>query len=186
MGSYSPRPVLPTNLTVPCSCTFLSLQSGPRQREAGRAHLLAGSGRLSGVEKRDVLYPRPQIPEDRSEPTLDRGPLSLLGLSLGMVTHGQRCWGSDSGHRHPHRKEERGGRGGKRGGKEKGEEGPGDWGQGEGCTARALLQSPPLFPCGILPSCLFLQPRSPKVFSGVRLDIRFPSGISCPGRVCSP
>lgn len=51
-----PAPSCPRTCGSRAVVTFLSLQSGPGQSEAGRAHPLAsGSGRQSGVEKREVL-----------------------------------------------------------------------------------------------------------------------------------
>lgn len=84
MGPYSPGPGLPTNLTVPCSCSFLSLQSGRGQREAGGAHSLAGLGRPSGVKEEMSSAPALKLQRIGATPPWRRAPPSLLGPVPGV------------------------------------------------------------------------------------------------------
>lgn len=157
-----PRPAHELAGPVQLLLFFLYSQAQGRAKPAGP--IPSPPALDAGPELRKELSSNPALKLQRTGATPPRrgAPPSLLGLSLGLITHGQRGWGSDSGHGHPHGEEERGGKGGKRGGRQRREEGQATG--GGRCTARALLQSTPLFPRGILPSCSFLQPRSPKVF----------------------
>lgn len=163
MGLQSPpRPACPgTWLFRAAELFFLCSYAQGREKSAG-AQPFAGPGRVQeGKPRRSSLSP-PKTPASWGDPTLERGSRQASsGRSLGLITHGQRCWCSDSGHGHPHSEEERGRRGGRRAERE----GPGDcagWGVGgyrAGHSFSPRPSSPRVFPSGS-----FLHPGSPQVF----------------------
>lgn len=173
MGSYSPRPVPPADLTVPAvGLFFLCSQAQGTEKSAGPSPSRALDARRMSRRGSpgDVLCPRPQTPASPGDPTLERG--SGQASSGRSLTHGQLGWGSDSGRGHPHREEERGGRGGRRGGRRGGgrggREGPGDcWAGGvvgRGIARAFLLSPPPSSPAGSTLLAPFSTLDPPKFF----------------------
>lgn len=168
MGLQSPpRPACPgTWLFRAAELFFLCSYAQGREKSAG-AQPFAGPGRVQeGKPRRSPLSP-PKTPASWGDPTLERGSRQASsGRSLGLITHGQRCWCSDSGHGHPHSEEERGRRGGRRAEREEGREG-GPW-RLRGAGGGGIAQGIPLVPAPLPRGSSLLAPFStldpPKFF----------------------